>query len=99
MGEGDDNSCEYYPCHFEGQVCDYCYCPFYPCEDYELGFWVIGRKGNVVWSCIDCHLLHIREVVGYYRDHPHASLPELKALASTLSLVYVGNKSGRARRG
>ncbi|MCX6699637.1 MAG: adenosylcobinamide amidohydrolase [Methanomicrobiales archaeon] len=22
--------CPYYPCHFQGQRCDYCYCPFYP---------------------------------------------------------------------
>ena len=23
-------NCPYYPCHSEGQSCDFCYCPFYP---------------------------------------------------------------------
>ncbi|MHC1570286.1 MAG: dTMP kinase [Methermicoccaceae archaeon] len=88
-----NRECEYYPCHFEGQVCDYCYCPFYPCGDYELGFWLIGRKGRVVWSCIDCHLLHLKPIAEYYAAHPDADVPELKTLARKLGLVYKGDKS------
>ena len=29
---GSDESCEYYPCHFVGQDCTWCFCPFYPAE-------------------------------------------------------------------
>jgi len=51
--------CRYYPCHFEGQDCTFCYCPFYPCLIHETG----GRfKGNV-WSCMDCTWVHERENV------------------------------------
>ena len=90
-----DKSCEYYPCHFDGQVCDYCYCPLYPCGDYELGFWVIGRKGNVVWSCMDCYLLHLKQIAEYYEAHPDADIREMKAVAKKLCLTYTGNKSKR----
>nr|WP_269850484.1 cysteine-rich small domain-containing protein [Methanosarcina horonobensis] len=30
---GGRKTCEYYPCHFEGQNCTFCFCPFYPCEN------------------------------------------------------------------
>ncbi|MDP6613031.1 MAG: cysteine-rich small domain-containing protein, partial [Candidatus Hydrothermarchaeota archaeon] len=29
-GAGSEK-CEYYPCHFQGQDCTWCFCPFYPC--------------------------------------------------------------------
>ncbi|MHC1625177.1 MAG: cysteine-rich small domain-containing protein [Methermicoccaceae archaeon] len=93
----EDEVCEYYPCHFEGQTCTYCYCPFYPCMDYELGFWVIGWEGNVVWSCIDCHLLHLEVVDKYYSSHKDATLSELKQIAIDNGLSYTGNKSGRKK--
>ena len=56
----EKEECRYYPCHFEGQDCSLCFCPFYPCLIYETG----GElKGNVMWSCMKCDLVHRREVV------------------------------------
>ena len=48
---GTNTACEYYPCHFKGQNCSLCFCPFYPCMDPELGKMVAGKKGGEVWSC------------------------------------------------
>ncbi|VVB90000.1 Aspartate aminotransferase [uncultured archaeon] len=51
--------CEYYPCHFEGQDCTFCFCPFYPCEDRRTGGKTIPKStGGTVWSCIGCRLIH-----------------------------------------
>ncbi|MEM2124285.1 MAG: cysteine-rich small domain-containing protein, partial [Methanolinea sp.] len=72
--------CPYYPCHFPGQRCDFCYCPFYPCGDETLGQWVTsGTKNGPVWSCSDCTLLHEPAIADYLIAHPEASLRELKA--------------------
>ncbi len=49
--------CERYPCHFDGQDCTFCFCPFYPCLDTSLGMMVEG-----VWSCNSCTLVHKAEV-------------------------------------
>lgn len=52
-------NCEYYPCHFEGQDCTFCFCPFYPCEDERTGGELINRStGGKVWSCSGCDLVH-----------------------------------------
>jgi len=58
-------TCEYYPCHFEGQDCTFCYCPFYPCKDERSGGkFIKSSKGNgEVWSCVDCYIPHIPSVV------------------------------------
>lgn len=56
---GPDENCPYHPCHYRGQDCTYCFCPFYPCEDSDLGEFVISsRNGEEVWSCVECHLMH-----------------------------------------
>ena len=56
-------NCEYYPCHFEGQDCTFCFCPFYPCEDERThGKFIEKSTGGRVWSCVDCHLIHKSEV-------------------------------------
>ncbi len=61
--KGSNTSCKYYPCHFEGQDCTFCFCPFYPCEDGSTGGrWVVGRRGNRVWSCKYCHWIHRPDV-------------------------------------
>lgn len=79
MGRG---KCPYYPCHnIEGQVCTYCFCPLYPCEDPELGEWIQSRMGYHVWTCKDCTLLHHRKVAEYLKKHPEAGTEELKLLA------------------
>jgi threonine-phosphate decarboxylase len=61
-GIGSRKTCEYYPCHFEGQNCTFCFCPFYPCEDERTGGkWIQSSRGGKVWSCVDCHLVHKME--------------------------------------
>ncbi len=56
-------TCEYYPCHFEGQNCTFCFCPFYPCvNECTKGKWITSSGGSKVWSCIDCHIVHNKEI-------------------------------------
>ena len=60
---GADESCEYYPCHYTGQDCTWCFCPFYPCEDEEPGGrWVEREDGSRVWGCSTCFWIHQPEV-------------------------------------
>lgn len=59
---GSDETCEYYPCHYEGQDCTFCYCPFYPCEDTRFGRFVKGRRKTPVWDCSPCLMIHDRKV-------------------------------------
>ncbi|MDD1670080.1 MAG: cysteine-rich small domain-containing protein, partial [Methanomicrobiales archaeon] len=80
--EWTPEGCPYYPCHFEGQRCDFCYCPLYPCLDLSLGQWVESRKGGRVWNCAGCTLLHTPEVAEYLKKHPEAGLSELKRVPS-----------------
>ncbi|MCU0631975.1 MAG: adenosylcobinamide amidohydrolase [Methanolinea sp.] len=71
--------CPYYPCHFPGQRCDFCYCPFYPCGDESLGQWVkSASKNGMVWNCSGCTLLHEPLMADYLLAHPEAPLAELK---------------------
>ena len=53
------NECTFRPCHFEGQDCRICFCPFYPCLDgLTGGKFVKSEKGGSIWSCIDCLWIH-----------------------------------------
>ena len=62
-GIGGRKTCEYYPCHFEGQNCTFCFCPFYPCEnEHTGGKWIKSSRGGKIWSCSDCHLVHRTEI-------------------------------------
>lgn len=54
----DKGYCKYYPCHFEGQDCSLCFCPFYPCLFYKFG----ELKGKI-WSCVRCEWIHKKENV------------------------------------
>ena len=76
--------CPYYPCHFPGQRCDYCYCPCYPCADEELGEWVESSNGDRVWGCAGCTLLHVPAIADYVKRNPEATLAELKRLRERL---------------
>ncbi|SDG03493.1 L-threonine O-3-phosphate decarboxylase [Methanolobus vulcani] len=62
-------TCEYYPCHFTGQDCTFCFCPFYACEE-ELtgGKWIESSTGGQVWSCEHCTLLHRPKVAKMVLD-------------------------------
>ncbi|MDG6243244.1 MAG: aminotransferase class I/II-fold pyridoxal phosphate-dependent enzyme [Methanolobus sp.] len=62
-------SCEYYPCHFWGQDCTFCFCPFYACEDERTGGrWIASSTGGQVWSCEHCNLLHRPKVAKIVLD-------------------------------
>ncbi len=60
---GAREDCEHYPCHFKGQDCTFCYCPFYPCLLYDLGGELIFSKGEYKWSCRGCRWIHEKENV------------------------------------
>ena len=82
---GPNRECEFYPCHWDGQYCDFCYCPFYPCGDSTTGGeWI---KGKGVWNCTNCHWLHKKEVVECLREPIENILEDvedLKAKKKTL---------------
>lgn len=75
--EWSPENCPYYPCHFKGQSCDFCYCPFYPCRDGKLGQWAGSSNGGRVWNCARCTLLHEPVAAAYLKKYPGASLDEL----------------------
>ncbi len=77
--EWTPHNCPYFPCHFAGQCCDFCYCPFYPCTDENLGLWSASSNGNKVWNCAECTLLHEPSIAEYLKRNPSALLAELKA--------------------
>lgn len=53
-----NTSCDYNCCHFEGQNCSFCYCPFYPCNDERFGNTIHTEKKGDIWSCEYCLLCH-----------------------------------------
>ncbi len=74
------HNCPYFPCHFPGQRCDFCYCPFYPCKDENLGQWVESSSGGRIWNCARCTLLHEPEITDYLKEFPLSSRVELTHL-------------------
>jgi adenosylcobinamide hydrolase len=75
-------NCPYYPCHFAGQSCEFCYCPFYPCRDETLGQWTESSNGGRVWNCARCTLLHEPETAAYLKRYPGASREELMRVSN-----------------
>lgn len=71
---GPNKSCGYYPCHEDGQYCDFCYCPFYPCGDPSTG----GRwiKNKNVWSCEDCVWVHKKENIDCIKPYVNKLVKE-----------------------
>jgi len=61
---GPKKDCRYYPCHFDGQDCTWCFCPFYPCQDDKTGGGLtIGiLSGKLVWGCGRCYWVHRPDV-------------------------------------
>ncbi|KXB02853.1 hypothetical protein AKJ43_00340 [candidate division MSBL1 archaeon SCGC-AAA261D19] len=61
---GPDPRCEDYPCHFEGQDCTWCVCPFYPCGDFRTNGKQIesDKDGKLVWDCSNCTWIHSPKV-------------------------------------
>ena len=80
VGHGPNRECEYYPCHYDGQYCDFCYCPFYPCGDSSTGGeWI---KGKNVWNCKECTWPHEPEAVKCIREPIEEILEEVDDLKS-----------------
>ncbi len=78
---GSKRDCEYYPCHFEGQDCTFCYCPFYPCLLYRLGGEIVkSSSGDYVWSCKNCRWIHerenVEEILDYFSSFPRQLIAE-----------------------
>lgn len=66
IAHGPNRECEFYPCHWDGQYCDFCYCPFYPCGDSATGGeWI---KGKGIWNCKECNWLHTKQAVECLRE-------------------------------
>lgn len=59
---GSNTDCPYHPCHFIGQDCTFCYCPFYPCNDVDLGRNIESKRGKDIWDCTYCLFIHRKEV-------------------------------------
>jgi len=59
---GPDTSCPYHPCHFTGQDCTFCYCPFYACHEQGCGQMIRSKKGKDLWDCSSCLFIHRPEV-------------------------------------
>ncbi len=57
--------CKYYPCHKGLEDCTFCYCPFYPCINKKLGYYVYSAKKNhkKIWSCEKCNWIHKKNIV------------------------------------
>ena len=63
---GCNRKCKYNPCHYEGQDCTFCYCPFYPCNDTRFGKELDRPKMNdTVWACDTCLMIHDTDVCKY----------------------------------
>lgn len=63
---GSNTECPYYPSHHKGQNCSFCYCPFYPCMDKDLGREILSKKnGADIWDCSSCLFIHRNDVVEY----------------------------------
>jgi threonine-phosphate decarboxylase len=78
-----DTDCEYYPCHFPGHDCTFCFCPFYPCLDgLTGGRYVVSEKtGKDVWSCKKCDWIHKKDVaMKILRELERVSKDDTKSL-------------------
>jgi adenosylcobyric acid synthase len=63
---GPNLACPYHPSHTRGQNCSFCYCPFYPCKDPDLGYSSVSKKtGAEVWDCSQCLFIHRNDVTAY----------------------------------
>jgi len=60
--------CPYLPCHENLEVCNTCYCVFYPCEDENRGEYILSRKGTKVFSCMHCSWVHQKSTLEKVRE-------------------------------
>ena len=85
ISHGSNRECEFYPCHYDGQYCDFCYCPFYPCGDSSTGGqWI---KGKNVWNCKECMWVHEKEAVDCLRKPLEELLEETDDLKTKKKML------------
>ena len=60
--------CPYLPCHNPLEICNTCYCIFYPCENNELGEYILSSKGTRVFSCMHCGWIHQKSTLEKVRE-------------------------------
>jgi len=89
---GINRTCKWLPCHKKGlQDCSFCVCPFFPCQDTELGKWYHwekdGKTGKV-WDCSGCALNHKRNIAMYLLDH----IKNVKDHATNMLLLPIVKK-------
>jgi len=53
--------CKYYPCHNTLESCDLCYCPLYPCNNYNYGKYI--DKEKKIWDCSKCTFIHDKKTI------------------------------------
>ncbi len=95
---GARTSCPSYPSHFRNQDCTFCYCPFYPCNDPDMGELTDSVKLGKVWSCVYCNFIHRKDVAAYVHGRlrdPGITGPE----DPTLESIFRDAKSRFHRKG
>ena len=59
--------CPYYPCHKQIEICEFCYCPLYPCKNTSRGgYWKKVKTGRL-WACEKCVYPHLLKNVNTLR--------------------------------
>ena len=59
----ENKDCEYYPCHFKGQNCLFCYCPLYfiGCDGLGSPKFIENRNGVRIKDCSNCVFPHKKD--------------------------------------
>ena len=97
---GTKISCPYHPSHFRNQECTFCYCPFYPCEDPDLGEVTESLKIGKIWNCTYCNFIHRKDVASYVHGRLRESRisgpedPALKELFQEMKTKF--HRKGKA---
>lgn len=102
---GPNYECKYYPCHFEGQDCSFCFCPFYPCLNYEMGGELKDTGEKYVWDCTNCWWIHeesnVEEVIVSLSRFSRQKLIEedWHFYSATIQELYYGEELGEQING
>lgn len=96
---GPNESCLYYPCHHTGQDCTFCYCPFYPCMDERFGKRTLRKRGDEVWDCSPCVMIHEPDVAKFIcreveaKGIEDAEDPRIKDLFEPSAEMFLSKRS------
>ena len=101
-----NKACKFFPCHKGLEDCTFCYCPFYPCLDEDLGKYVYSDKlSKNIWSCLDCNWIHktkiVDDVFNLIRKNNHwpkINLQRLKAEKTGVIILGHGSRLKKANK-